>query len=261
MSDLTICLVQVNQFWEDKKKNKDHLYQLIQNSKIEEGDLLILPEMFNTGFTIEAESNAEPWKNSESVNWLIELSDQFKVAIATSLIIEDGGHYYNRHVFISEKQVLGFYDKNYLFSLAGEDKKFTAGNSTIMIEYRGWRILPLTCYDLRFPELSRISNNPEKHYELIIYVANWPEKRINHWDKLLVSRAIENLTYVAGVNRIGIDGNGLNYNGHSQIIDPLGNVVLSAEENKESMYRYVLNKKNTESSRSRFGFLNDIKQS
>lgn len=259
MSDLTIYLAQIDQYWEDKEKNKLHQENLINSMQFDESGILILPEMFNTGFSTDPEKNAESWDDSKSIDWLKSVSTVKRIALSTSLIIKDGTSYHNRHVFIAEGQVLGYYDKNYLFSLAGEDKKFTPGNKSTIIDYKDWRIKILTCYDLRFPELSRISKNEDEQYDLLIYVANWPEKRIQHWDKLLLARSIENLTYTIGLNRIGKDGNNLNYNGHSVIVNPVGEKILDFMENEEGIKALKISKKNLTETRNKFGFLNDIK--
>ncbi len=260
MSDLTLYLGQVNQFWEDPERNQEHLEKLISECNPEKGSLLVLPEMFNTSFTTNPESNYQDWENSSSINWLRNQSLKYEIAITTSLIIKESDNYYNRLVFIDNGEIKGHYNKNYLFSLAKENEKFTAGTNNLILNYRGWKIAPLICYDLRFPELSRINNKKESlKYDLLIYVANWPMKRIQHWEKLLHARAIENLTYCIGVNRVGKDGNDIEYNGKSKVIDPIGNPILEFQDFEESFKRIVLAKSEVDQIRQRFGFLNDIK--
>ncbi|MEZ4938151.1 MAG: nitrilase-related carbon-nitrogen hydrolase [Crocinitomicaceae bacterium] len=260
MSDLTVYLAQVNQFWEDKQANIEHLNYLIEEANIIKRGLLVLPEMFNTGFTTQPERNADIWGESSSLDWLIDKSKSLEIGIITSLIIEEGGHYFNRLVFVSDGKLLGWYNKNYLFSLAGENKKFTPGNERHIFEFNGWKILPLICYDLRFPELSRIKMQegiPE--YEILVYVANWPEKRIEHWKKLLEARAIENLSYCIGVNRTGLDGNNNAYSGDSKVVNPVGESILEMEQQMEGISSVSLNFEFINTTRSMFGFLNDIK--
>lgn len=261
MQDLTLHLAQVSQYWEDKAKNFSHIENIIKNSKIEKEGILILPEMFNTGFSIQAEELAEDWEDSMSVKRLKAIAKKYDIAITTSLIIKEGQSYYNRHVFIYDEEVVGFYDKNYLFSLAKEDQYFTPGNSNTIVNYKGWKLNLLICYDLRFPEVSRVQLDVNKspNYDLLIYVANWPEKRISHWNKLLVARAIENLSFCVGVNRVGLDGNNLSYNGSSKVINMLGEEILVFQDFKEEIKSITLSKSDFKNTRQRFGFLRDIK--
>jgi predicted amidohydrolase len=261
MSNLVVYIAQINQYWEDKAKNKTHLVQLLEPVSFQKNSLLILPEMFNTGFSTNAKELAEDWSDSKSIDWLKELSENRKIAITTSLIIKEEDLFYNRSVFIDKGQIIHSYDKNYLFSLAGETKSFTPGSTSGVVNYNFWNILPLICYDLRFPELSRISftEKEEEKYDLLIYVANWPKKRIEHWNKLLQARAIENLSYCIGVNRVGKDGNDLEYNGCSRIINPLGETVLEFDENEEGIKEFEINKQQLLKIRQSFGFLKDIR--
>ncbi|MCB0476534.1 MAG: nitrilase family protein [Crocinitomicaceae bacterium] len=260
MPNLTLYIAQVNQIWEDKEANKKYLGDLFQNTDFQENGLLILPEMFNTGFSTNPERLAENWENSSSVNWLTEISNKFQIGIITSLIIQEGSAYYNRLVFVDKGNLLGYYNKNYLFSLAKENLKFTSGNEKHVFLFNEWRILPLICYDLRFPELSRIqTTNQEPHYDLLVYVANWPQKRISHWNKLLEARAIENLSYSVGVNRVGIDGNDIVYNGDSKVVNPLGEVVAQFQNGREGIFEVNIDSENVNQIRNQLGFLNDIK--
>lgn len=261
MSDLIVYLAQVDQFWEDKQKNFQHLESLFEQTIFEKGALLLLPEMFNTAFTTNGEKNAEEWGQSLSILWLMKISKKYQIAIGTSLIIKEKGSFYNRFVLVENDTILNQYDKNHLFSLAKEDLHFKPGTERKIFTYKGWKILPLICYDLRFPELSRIDKMVDDGalYDVLIYVANWPEKRIPHWDTLLKARAIENLTYCIGVNRIGIDGNELIYNGHSQAINPKGELISSILQNKEEIKKINLEESLVSSVRNTFGFLKDIK--
>ena len=201
-------------------------------------DIIVLPEMFNTGFSMNAEEHAEEWEKSESISWLKEQSLLHNTAFYTSLLIKSDGQFYNRGVFISEGNVLAYYDKQHLFAFAGEDAVFESGNSQTIVSFKGWKINLQICFDLRFPEGSRnqvIDGKPA--YDLLLYVANWPSRRISHWDSLLVARAIENQCCVAAVNRVGVDGNHIDYNGHSCIIAADGSYVELPIQGKEGLVR------------------------
>jgi len=221
MQDLKVTLVQANQIWENKEANFKNYERLLLNT--EPTDLIVLPEMFNTGFSLNAKNLAEPFETSDSIKWLKELAKVQDAAIYTSLIIFADHCFFNRGVFVFPTGDLEFYDKRKTFGLAGENKEFTSGKSPKIVLYKGWKINLQICYDLRFPEicLNSIENN-ETIYDLMIYVANWPEKRISHWNSLLPARAIENQAYVIGLNRVGTDNSKLAYNGQSQIVDALG---------------------------------------
>lgn len=245
---MKINIVQTALIWENPAANRENLASIFQNS--DEADLIILPEMFSTGFSMSRQNLAEPM-DGETVNWLKEMSKQHNAAITGSIIIAENGSYFNRLLFVLPSGELFCYDKRHLFSLAGEDKVFKKGNKKLIVDYIGWKIAPFICYDLRFPVFSR---NTEL-YDLAIYVANWPETRINAWDTLLKARAIENMAFVAGVNRIGSDGSKLNYTGHSQLIDPLGACILDAG-NLEGVYLGTLDKQILIEARS-LGFLDD----
>lgn len=224
MQDLKVSLVQTNQLWEDKKGNLAHFNALL--SQIEQTDLIILPEMFHTGFTMQTDL-AENMEDSSALRWLIDQAQIKNAALYTSLIIREKEHVYNRGVFVEPNGTITCYDKRKTFSLANEDKFFTSGNNQVIVPYAGWNIQLQICYDLRFPELSRneiIDDRPI--YDLCIYVANWPARRSEHWKTLLKARAIENQCYVIGVNRIGTDANQLNYSGDSSINNMLGDSLL-----------------------------------
>lgn len=220
MRDLTITLVQADQVWEDIQANLHHYESLI--SKIDSTDLIVLPEMFQTAFSMNT-SLAEKM-NGPSISWLKKTAAEKDCAIYTSLMISEGNTVYNRGVFVLPSGDLTTYDKRKTFGLAKESDHITAGNEERIVSWKGWNIQLQICYDLRFPEISRnrILENGTAAYDLILYVANWPEKRSSHWNALLKSRAIENQCYIAGVNRIGVDDNGFSYSGDSKIIDSLG---------------------------------------
>lgn len=218
---------------------------------MEEVDLIVLPEMFSSGFTMNPKAVAETM-NGETIAWLQHLAKAKDCAITGSLVIEENGKYYNRLVFVYPNGELKTYDKRHLFTLAGEDKVYTAGKEKLIIEYKGFRICPLICYDLRFPVFAR---NVED-YDVLIYVANWPKPRINAWDILLKARAVENMSYAIGVNRIGMDENELEYVGHSQTVDFLGNYLLEAQET-DGVFIVELDKEKLLETRSKLAFLKD----
>lgn len=238
MRDLKIALFQIHQFWEDPNKNFDHINDLLKT--LEPCDLIILPEMFNTGFSMNIDSCSENWNASKSLDYLKDISTIKGVAIYTSLIIEENNKYFNRGVFISDGKVVANYDKKQLFSFAKEDSYFTSGDKTTIVTLFGWRILLQICFDLRFPEVGRnsvVDNTYE--YDLAIYTANWPKQRISHWDSLLKARAIENQAFVIGVNRVGSDGKGIEYNGSSQSVSPNGDVQITLKDKERILYQTI----------------------
>lgn len=223
MQDLTATLVQANLAWEQKEKNLLHLSDLLKNNSAT--DLIVLPEMFSTGFTMDAKLYAEPLTGS-SVQWMKDMARNKNAVVTGSLIIEENQKYYNRLIWMQPDGDFMVYDKRHAFSLAGEDKSFSTGNRKIFPQIHDWKLLPLICYDLRFPVWSRqsppyteLGRDP---YHALVYVANWPDRRIYAWQQLLVARAIENQCYVIGVNRVGDDGNNNYYSGHTCLIDPMG---------------------------------------
>lgn len=247
---MKITLIQSNLIWEDAKANRDNFAQRI-NSIQEQTDLIILPEMFTTGFTMNPKAVAETMEG-ETLQWLKQMAATKDCAITGSLIITKEGKYYNRLIFVLPDGTVHTYDKRHLFSLAGEDEKYTAGKDKLIIEYKGWKICPLVCYDLRFPVFARNTEG----YDLLLYVANWPESRIPAWDTLLPARATENMSYVAGINRIGQDHDKNEHPGHSQVVDYLGTVLVKAV-NHENIITIALNKNRQDKAREKFGFLND----
>lgn len=226
MSTLSVALVQTNLFWEDKAKNLSNLSRTLKALKTEV-NLIVLPEMFTTGFTMKAKDLGEGL-NGETLDWMRGQSKLKKAAIIGSYIVKEGDCFFNRSVFVHPDGSYDYYDKRHLFSMASENKYFKAGNNRVLIDYCGWKICPLICYDLRFPVFSRNYNDPQKKYDLLIYMANWPMARQTAWDILLQARAHENQSYVIGVNRIGKDGNEICYNGGSAIIDPKGSVIKTS---------------------------------
>jgi len=212
---LEIVILQSDLVWENPIKNKDNFSKKIRNitTKV---DLIILPEMFTTGFTINTEKSAESM-NGSTVKWMLDLADEKNALLMGSIVIKEKDNFYNRFIIAFPNGGLKYYDKRHLFSYAKEDKVYTAGKNKLIFEYKGFKICPLICYDLRFPVWSR---NTEE-VDLIIYIANWPNARIMAWDTLLKARAIENLCYVVGLNRVGVDKNNLIYVGHSAAYNAL----------------------------------------
>ena len=232
MQNLNITLIQANQVWEDKAANLNHFDDLLQN--VHTTDLILLPEMFNTGFSMHAKELAEPFEDSESIRWLKSKSFEKNAALYTSLMVSDKGQYFNRGVFVEPNGTIHTYDKRKTFGLAGEDTVYTSGEEEVIVGYKGWNIRLQICYDLRFPEISlNHMNQNSALFDLLIYVANWPEKRRHHWNSLLIARAIENQCFVAGVNRVGEDANLLHYSGDSCLIDPLGQPVCQLQDNEQ----------------------------
>jgi predicted amidohydrolase len=247
---MKIALIQIPLVWEDPKSNRSIFEEKI--NLIEAGiDLIVLPEMFTTGFTMHPDRVSETMKG-ETVVWMKSLAKVKNCAITGSLIIKEEERFYNRLVFVFPSGEIQYYDKRHLFTLAGEDTVFTAGTQKVVVEYKGWKICPLICYDLRFPVFSR---NVEQ-YEILLYVANWPKTRISAWDTLLKARGIENMSYAIGVNRLGIDGNNLEYVGHTQLVDYLGNSVIEPQTN-EGVFIVELDKEALLNTRKKLNFLND----
>src|SRR5664279_5691546 len=244
MSSLTITLIQTNLHWEDKKANLDMFSKKIE-SITGKTEVIILPEMFNTGFSMKPEILAEEM-NGETVQWMKKIAVEKKVILTGSMMIKDDGKYFNRLIWMLPNGEYGFYDKRHLFAYGNEHTHFNAGDKRLIASVKGWKINLQVCYDLRFPVWARQSplsvgegSGVRSEYDLLIYVANWPQRRIHAWKTLLQARAIENQCYVAGVNRVGDDGNGIHYSGSSMIVDPLGE-ILYENENEEAIFTYAL---------------------
>ena len=252
MSQLIITLIQSPIYWENKEKNLEMFSGKISAIK-EKTDVVILPEMFSTGFTMNAETLAEEM-NSTSVSWMRNESIKNNCVITGSLIIKEGGKFFNRLIWM-RPDGFDYYDKRHLFGYAGENLVYTRGESKLIVTYKGWRIQLLICYDLRFPVWSRRSKKED--YDLLIYVANWPERRVNAWNQLLIARAIENQCFVAGVNRIGNDGNDIVHTGESVVIDCQGYLLPNINNNVEFVQSYILSKNRQEEFRNQFAFLQD----
>jgi omega-amidase len=221
MPDLTITLIQTELHWEDVAANLRRFDRLIDSLQVAT-DLIVLPEMFTTGFSMNADALAEDM-NGRAVAWLRNTARHTAAAVVGSIMVADNGRFYNRLCWADPNGEVANYDKKHLFRYAGEDKVYTAGSASLLVELNGWKIRPFVCYDLRFPAWTR---NVNSTYDLALFVANWPQRRAEHWKLLLQARAIENQTYVIGVNRIGTDGNGLYHSGDSSVIDPVGNILF-----------------------------------
>lgn len=247
MDPLTITLVQSNLEWQQAAANRDILAGMLGQADID-SDLIILPEMFTSAFAMGAGAIAEDWPG-DTVAWMQAMAAKYDAAICGSVAITDAGRRFNRLVFATPDGDIRFYDKRHLFRMLGEDKRYAGGSERLILQWRGWRIYPLVCYDLRFPVWCR--NTPDLAYDLMLFVANWPGARNHHWQALLKARAIENLAYVAGVNRIGRDGNDIDYVGHSMVIDARGGELLDAGEDA-GVHTVTLDKTALEDYRQQF---------
>ena len=224
MQDLKVAFIQSSLHWHNPQANRSMFEEKIWQIN-EPVDLIVLPEMFTTGFSMDSQSQAEVM-NTTTVKWMTQMASQTKAVVTGSVIIKEGDKYYNRLIWMRPDGTFEKYDKRHLFRMAGENQNYLSGDKRLIVELKGWKVCPLICYDLRFPVWSRNHfQGDEAAYDLIIYVANWPDKRVNAWDALLKARAIENLAYSIGVNRTGQDDNGVNYCGHSSANDFLGQEV------------------------------------
>ncbi len=249
---MQITLLQTALFWQAPEKNLRQFAQKIGSAP--PSDLILLPEMFTTGFSMHPAGLAA--KPEEMSSWLQEQAGSKNSAICGSAMVTEEGKFHNRLFFVTPGGKVYTYDKKHLFTLAGEEKVYSPGHTSILIEYKGWRIKPLVCYDLRFPVWSR---NVEE-YDLLLYVANWPERRQSAWQALLKARAIENMCYTAGLNRVGEDGNGVSHSGRSVVHDPLGEVILDFKPFEEGVQTVKLDKERLQKVRNKLGFLKDRDQ-
>lgn len=250
-NELKIALIQSDLVWENPIKNRQNFEEKIKTIS-EPIDIVVLPEMFTSGFTMQPENIAETMQG-ETIKWMQKLALTLNIALTGSLVIKENDNYYNRLLFVHSEGKIETYDKRHSFTLAGEDKVYKAGTKKLIVDYKGWRICPLICYDLRFPVWARNTDN----YDVLIYVANWPEKRITAWDTLLKARAIENMSYCIGVNRVGIDANTYKYVGHSACYDVLGEKMSDIVHAKEETAIITLHKNEINSLREKLQFLED----
>lgn len=251
---LTVTLIQTGLFWEDRRANLDMFEKKIRGIT-SYTEVVILPEMFSTGFSMNSHLLAETM-DGETVTWMRGLAASRKVIITGSLIIEEKGRYFNRLIWMLPNGEMGIYDKRHLFGFAGEHDHYCAGDKKLIASLKGWKINLQICYDLRFPVWTRQPVEEDKKYDVLVNVANWPDKRRNGWQSLLTARAIENQAYVIGVNRTGADGNDHHYAGDSMIIDPLGTAVYHKEQD-EDIFTFTLRKEPLIEVRRKFPFLRD----
>jgi omega-amidase len=253
MSSLTVTIIQSILHWEDKTANLAMFEKKIMAIK-EYTEVVLLPEMFSTGFSMQPERLAEGM-DGETIAWMKRISTSKKIILVGSIIISEGGKYFNRLIWMLPNGEFGLYDKRHLFAFAEEDKFYAPGQKRLVASVKGWKINLQICYDLRFPVWAR-QNMDEAAYDLLIYVANWPERRNHPWKTLLQARAIENQCYVVGVNRVGNDGNGIYHSGESMIVDPLGEILYQKTDD-EDVFTFVLQRDKLEDVRNRFPFLRD----
>ena len=252
MQHLKLALLQVEIAWQNAVKNRINYSEKI-NEISETVDVIVLPEMFSTGFSMHPEGISETMQG-ETVNWMKKMASEKNTAICGSLIISEENKYYNRFIFVHPSGEIEYYNKRHLFTLAGEEKVYTAGAEKVIIEYKGWKICPQVCYDLRFPVWARNTEN----YDVLIYVANWPKRRVVAWDTLLKARAVENMCYVVGVNRVGFDANNFEYSGHSAVFDCLGEQIVTTTPNSACFEIVELQKEHISKVRNKLNFLNDM---
>lgn len=250
MNELQVSLVQTSLHWEDAKLNRQMFDEHL--SEIQKTDVIFLPEMFSTGFSMRPSEVAEPM-SGETVTWMKEKAKALNAVVTGSVVITENGKFYNRLIWAEPSGEIKHYDKRHRFSYAGEHEEYSAGQTRPTWEYKGWRIRPQICYDLRFPVWARNDDD----YDLLFYVANWPARRSYPWKSLLVARAIENMAYVVGLNRVGEDGNGIDHSGDSVVLNPLGETVSAAQPNTTEVVNATLSKSDLGTTRERFRFLND----
>jgi omega-amidase len=249
MDRLTVNLVQFDIEWESPSRNLSKLDDLLAQAP--PADLIVLPEMFSTGFSMRASSLAEPM-NGDTVRWMKDKAQELTATVTGSLIIQEDGRYFNRLLWVPARGEIEHYDKKHLFGYGGETKVYSSGSRRLNVSLKGWQIMPLICYDLRFPVWCR----NDISYDLLLFVANFPAARIEAWDKLLQARAIENLSYVVAVNRTGAEPTGIEYNGHTSVIDYVGKSMFCAGDD-EVVHHAVLEMKDLKDFREAYPFLKD----
>lgn len=265
MSTLAITTIQSNLHWEDKLANLKMFEEKI-NSVTEKMEVVILPEMFSTGFSMKPELLAEKM-DGLSIQWMRKITAAKNIVLTGSLIIQDEGNYYNRLIWMLPNGDYGCYDKRHRFAYAGENQHYAAGNKRLIASIKGWKINLQICYDLRFPVWTRQTcpplagqdrdpGTPYPEYDVLVYVANWPQRRIHAWKTLLQARAIENQCYVVGVNRTGEDGNNIYYSGESMVVDAMGETLYTTA-NQEDIFTINLEKSKLEEIRTKLPFLKD----
>lgn len=244
MQDLRVSLIQTQLSWEQPEINRQHFAKLL--AEMSSSDLAILPEMFTTGFSMDSEKIAED-EATETIQWMQDQAARYNLAITGSLATRADGKIYNRLLFVRPDGSCEHYDKRHLFRMSGEHEHYAAGQERLVVEWRGWKLCPLVCYDLRFPVWSRDQGS----YDALIYVANWPAKRAYHWRQLLIARAIENQAYCLGLNRVGDDNNGIHYSGDSLAIAADGELLLDCQAG-EGVFQCTLSADARETYRRKF---------
>lgn len=250
-TDLKVAIIQTELFWNNPVQNRLHFEGLI--SSILNVDLIVLPETFITGFVMD--SKIAEKENGDTIEWMKSIAKQKNAAIAGSYFLEKNNHKYNCLRFVEPNGIVTDYEKKHLFSLTNEKDHFSAGENQVIVNYKNWKIALQICYDLRFP--TWIRRTESYNYDIVLFVANWPEKRNYAWHQLLIARAIENQSYVVACNRIGNDGNGISHIGNSMCIDPMGEIISSAELNEEKIVHTTLSKEHLNNIRTQFPFWND----
>ena len=249
---IIFSLIQTNLFWEDKKANLSMLEEKIFSIK-DNTQIVVLPEMFSTGFSMKPKLFAETM-DDYTINWMRKIAAQKKIVLTGSLMVEENENYFNRLIWMQPDGNFGFYDKRHCFAFGGEDLHYTAGTEKKMSQVNGWKINLQICYDLRFPVWAR--QQKDNLYDVLLYVANWPERRNHAWKSLLIARAIENQCYVVAVNRVGKDGNEIEHSGDSMVINPLGE-ILYTKANEEDIFTITLDKNYLDEVRNKFPFWKD----
>ena len=252
LSNLKITVFQAYLFWENVDKNLQNLSLRLSSGVKEKTDLIVLPEMFNTGFSLNSELLAEEM-NGKTMDWMAEVARTYDCVVTGSIMIKENGNYYNRLIWMTPEREYTYYDKRHLFSMGKEDDHYTAGDEKVIVELKGWKIRLAICYDLRFPVWIR---NQGAEYDLLLIVASWPDQRMSHWRALIPARAIENQSYVVAVNRVGHDGNQVYHSGHSMCIDPFGNTVYYKPED-EDLYTFSIGYEELVKIRRAYPFLPD----
>ncbi|MGV3594092.1 MAG: amidohydrolase [Sediminibacterium sp.] len=254
MSSLHISLIQTKLFWENKTANLLMLEEKI-NSISQKTEIVVLPEMFSTGFSMNPPAFAETM-DGPTIEWMKKMAAEKKIILTGSVIIQENNQFFNRLLWVLPNGTIGHYDKRHRFAFAGEDQHYSNGHKRLIAQVKGWKINLQICYDLRFPVWARQQSDDEPEYDLLLYVANWPERRNHAWKTLLTARAIENQAYVIGVNRVGEDGNGIYHSGNSMVVDPLGE-VLYHKEHEEDIFTIILEKTTLIEIRNKFPFWKD----
>ena len=253
MANLVVSIIQSHLYWESIDQNLQAFETKI-NDILEATDVVVLPEMFTTGFTMNPINYAEN-HDGKGLQWMKKMAQQKNCAIVGSISVKENNQFFNRLYWVFPDQTVEFYDKRHLFSMGNEPKHYNGGNKKLIIEYKGWKICPLVCYDLRFPVWSR--NTKQQPYDVLIYVANWPAARSYPWKQLLIARAIENQCFVLGVNRVGYDGNAISHSGDSMAMNARGEILTKIKPNEETIETVVFQKNELSDFRISFPVLND----